>query len=179
MPQPDSSNTMFQLAADFIQQTNRHIFLTGKAGTGKTTFLKYIKEHTTKNTVVIAPTGVAAINAGGVTMHSFFQLPFGPFIPGAKRGFGEADDNSVDMHALFRNIRFNHDKKAMLRELELLIIDEVSMVRADSLDAIDTILRHFRNQPLLPFGGVQVLFIGDLFQLPPVVPDAEWQLLKE
>ncbi|TWI86952.1 helix-turn-helix domain-containing protein [Chitinophaga japonensis] len=179
MPQPDSSNTMFQLAADFIQQTNRHIFLTGKAGTGKTTFLKYVKEHTAKNTVVIAPTGVAAINAGGVTMHSFFQLPFGPFIPGARRGFGEADDNSVDMHALFRNIRFNHDKKAMLRELELLIIDEVSMVRADSLDAIDTILRHFRNQPLLPFGGVQVLFIGDLFQLPPVVPDAEWQLLKE
>jgi hypothetical protein len=170
---------MFQLAADFVQKTNRHIFLTGKAGTGKTTFLKYIKEHTSKNTVVVAPTGVAAINAGGVTMHSFFQLPFGPFIPGSKRGFGEQDDSSVDSHALFRSIRFNHDKKAMLNELELLIIDEVSMVRADSLDAIDAILRHFRNQPLLPFGGVQVLFIGDLFQLPPVVPDAEWRLLHE
>jgi hypothetical protein len=170
---------MFQLAADFVQKTNRHIFLTGKAGTGKTTFLKYIKEHTFKNTVVVAPTGVAAINAGGVTMHSFFQLPFGPFIPGTKRGFGEDDDISMDRHALFRSIRFNHDKKMLLQELELLIIDEVSMVRADSLDAIDAILRHFRNQPLLPFGGVQVLFIGDLFQLPPVVPDAEWQLLRE
>lgn len=170
---------MFQLAADFVQKTNRHIFLTGKAGTGKTTFLKYIREQTSKNTVVVAPTGVAAINAGGVTMHSFFQLPFGPFIPGTKRGFGDADDISMDSHALFRNIRFNYDKKALLQELELLIIDEVSMVRADSLDAIDAILRHFRNQPLLPFGGVQVLFIGDLFQLPPVVPDAEWQLLRE
>lgn len=170
---------MFQLAADFVQKTNRHIFLTGKAGTGKTTFLKYIKEHTFKSTVVVAPTGVAAINAGGVTMHSFFQLPFGPFIPGTKRGFGENDDISMDRHSLFRSIRFNHDKKALLQELELLIIDEVSMVRADSLDAIDAILRHFRNQPLLPFGGVQVLFIGDLFQLPPVVPDAEWQLLRE
>lgn len=170
---------MFQLAADFVQKTNRHIFLTGKAGTGKTTFLKYIKEHTFKSTVVVAPTGVAAINAGGVTMHSFFQLPFGPFIPGTKRGFGENDDISMDRHSLFRSIRFNHDKKALLQELELLIIDEVSMVRADSLDAIDAILRHFRNQPLLPFGGVQVLFIGDLFQLPPVVPDSEWQLLRE
>jgi hypothetical protein len=178
MPQPDGTNIMFQLAADFVQKTNRHIFLTGKAGTGKTTFLKYIKEHTFKSTVVVAPTGVAAINAGGVTMHSFFQLPFGPFIPGTKRGFGD-DDISMDRHALFRNIRFNHDKKMLLQELELLIIDEVSMVRADSLDAIDAILRHFRNQPLLPFGGVQVLFIGDLFQLPPVVPDAEWQLLRE
>lgn len=170
---------MFQLAADFVQKTNRHIFLTGKAGTGKTTFLKYIKEQTFKNTVVVAPTGVAAINAGGVTMHSFFQLPFGPFIPGTKRGFGEEDEMGMDRHALFRSIRFNHDKKMLLQELELLIIDEVSMVRADSLDAIDAILRHFRNQPLLPFGGVQVLFIGDLFQLPPVVPDAEWQLLRE
>ena len=179
MPPTDSSNTMFQLAADFIQQTNRHIFLTGKAGTGKTTFLKHIREYTAKNTVVIAPTGVAAINAGGVTMHSFFQLPFGPFIPGTKRGFGQDDDVSMDRHALFRSIRFNHDKKEILRDLELLIIDEVSMVRADSLDAIDAILRHFRNQPLLPFGGVQVLFIGDLFQLPPVVPDSEWQILKE
>ncbi|HEU4555720.1 MAG TPA: helix-turn-helix domain-containing protein, partial [Chitinophaga sp.] len=132
-----------------------------------------------KNTIVVAPTGVAAINAGGVTMHSFFQLPFGPFIPGVKRGFGQDDNISMDRHALFRSIRFNHDKKEILRDLELLIIDEVSMVRADSLDAIDAILRHFRNQPLLPFGGVQVLFIGDLFQLPPVMPDAEWQILKE
>lgn len=179
MPQPDNTNIIFHLAADFINQTHRHIFLTGKAGTGKTTFLKYIKEHTKKNTVVVAPTGVAAINAGGVTMHSFFQLPFGPFIPGTKRGFGMDEISSTDKHSLFRNIRFTNDKKVLLQEMELLIIDEVSMVRCDMLDAIDTILRHFRNKPLLPFGGVQVLFIGDLYQLPPVVPDAEWQLLSE
>ncbi len=170
---------IFHLAADFINQTHRHIFLTGKAGTGKTTFLKYIKEHTRKNTVVVAPTGVAAINAGGVTMHSFFQLPFGPFIPGTKRGFADDGLSAADKHTLFRNIRFTNDKKVMLQEMELLVIDEVSMVRCDMLDAIDTILRHFRNKPLLPFGGVQVLFIGDLYQLPPVVPDAEWQLLQE
>ncbi|GEP89239.1 Helicase [Chitinophaga terrae (ex Kim and Jung 2007)] len=178
MPQPDSSNIIFHLAADFINHTNRHIFLTGKAGTGKTTFLKYIKEHTRKNTIVVAPTGVAAINAGGVTMHSFFQLPFGPFIPGTKRGFTD-DVNTTDKHSLFRNIRFTNEKKVLLQEMELLIIDEVSMVRADMLDAIDVILRHFRNKPLLPFGGVQVLYIGDLYQLPPVVPESEWSMLSE
>lgn len=178
MPQPDTTNTMFHLAADYINHTNRHIFLTGKAGTGKTTFLKYIREHTAKNTVVVAPTGVAAINAGGVTMHSFFQLPFGPYIPAGINLFGAGKD-VTDSHALFRNIRFNYDKKELLREMELLIIDEVSMVRADTLDAIDAILRHFRNQPLLPFGGVQVLYIGDLFQLPPVMPDDQWLLLKD
>ncbi|ASZ12379.1 helix-turn-helix domain-containing protein [Chitinophaga pendula] len=178
MPPPDNTNRVFHMAADFINQTNRHIFLTGKAGTGKTTFLKYIREHTRKNTVVIAPTGVAAINAGGVTMHSFFQLPFGPYIPGSKRGFG-ADNISTDKHTLFRNIRFNNDKKLLLQEMELLIIDEVSMVRCDMLDAMDQILRHYRNRPLLPFGGVQVLYIGDLFQLPPVMPEQEWQLLSQ
>ncbi|PSL34724.1 helix-turn-helix domain-containing protein [Chitinophaga ginsengisoli] len=177
MSQPDSNNRMFHLAADYINHTNRHIFLTGKAGTGKTTFLKYIRQHTSKNTVVVAPTGVAAINAGGVTMHSFFQLPFGPYVPSGAHLFG-VNNGVTDAHALFRNIRFNHDKKELLREMELLIIDEVSMVRADTLDAIDAILRHFRNQPLLPFGGVQVLYIGDLFQLPPVMPDEQWQLLK-
>jgi hypothetical protein len=178
MPQPDTANTMFHLAADYINYTNRHIFLTGKAGTGKTTFLKYIKENTAKNTVVVAPTGVAAINAGGVTMHSFFQLPFGPYIPSGVHQYG-ASNGVTDAHALFRNIRFNHEKKELLREMELLIIDEVSMVRADTLDAIDAILRHFRNQPHLPFGGVQVLYIGDLFQLPPVMPDEQWRLLKD
>jgi len=178
MPQPDTTNTMFHLAADFINHTNRHIFLTGKAGTGKTTFLKYIREHTAKNTVVVAPTGVAAINAGGVTMHSFFQLPFGPYVPANAHLFG-VNNGVTDTHALFRNIRFNHDKKELLREMELLIIDEVSMVRADTLDAIDAILRHFRGQPLLPFGGVQVLYIGDLYQLPPVMPDDQWQFLKD
>lgn len=177
MPLPDTSNAMFELAAAYVNDTNRHIFLTGKAGTGKTTFLKYIKEHTTKNMVVVAPTGVAAINAGGVTMHSFFQLPFGPFIPSGINLFG-LDGQATDAHTLFRNIRFNHDKRELLRAMELLVIDEISMVRADTLDAIDAILRHFRDNALEPFGGVQVLYIGDLFQLPPVMPDDQWELLR-
>src|SRR5450432_2373930 len=113
MLQTDASNSIFKLAADFVNNTSRHIFLTGKAGTGKTTFLKYIKENTGKNAVVIAPTGVAAINAGGVTMHSFFQLPFGPFIPGTSRNFTE-DDNVSDKHSLFKNIRFNTSKRELL-----------------------------------------------------------------
>jgi hypothetical protein len=160
------------MAVQFVNQTNRHIFLTGKAGTGKTTFLKYIKENSLKKTAVVAPTGVAAINAGGVTMHSFFQLPFGPFIPTMR---SEWNSDIVNQHTLFKNIRFNSDKRELLQELELLIIDEVSMVRADMLDAVDTILRHFRQQPLVPFGGLQVLYIGDLFQLPPVVNNDEWE----
>ncbi len=168
----DSSNHIFQMAVQFVNQTNRHIFLTGKAGTGKTTFLKYIKENSFKKTAVVAPTGVAAINAGGVTMHSFFQLPFGPFIPTMH---SEWNSDNVNQHTLFKNIRFNSDKRELLQELELLIIDEVSMVRADMLDAVDTILRHFRQQPLVPFGGLQVLYIGDLFQLPPVVNNDEWE----
>src|SRR5438874_6295680 len=133
--QHDTSNTLFSLAADLVNHTSRHVFITGKAGTGKTTFLKYIKEHTQKNTVVVAPTGVAAINAGGVTMHSFFQLPFGPFIPVNKKW---NDDNLLtDTHAILKNIRFNADKKALLKEVSLIIIDEVSMVRCDMLDATD------------------------------------------
>jgi hypothetical protein len=162
----DNGNHIFHLASLFINQTGAPVFLTGKAGTGKTTFLKYIRENCFKKMAVVAPTGVAAINAGGVTLHSFFQLPFNPYVP-------------VDPHSLFSNIRFNADKRELLQELELLIIDEVSMVRSDMLDAVDTILRHFRQQPLLPFGGVQVLYIGDLFQLPPVVSNEEWELLKE
>lgn len=168
----DSSNHIFQMAVQFVNQTSRHIFLTGKAGTGKTTFLKYIKENSFKKTAVVAPTGVAAINAGGVTMHSFFQLPFGPFIPTMHSEWNSAH---VNQHTLFKNIRFNNDKRELLQEMELLIIDEVSMVRADMLDAVDAILRHFRQQLLVPFGGVQVLYIGDLFQLPPVVHNEDWE----
>lgn len=161
----DTGNHIFQLAVQFVNQTGKSIFLTGKAGSGKTTFLKYIRETGAKKMTVVAPTGVAAINAGGVTMHSFFQLPFRPYLP-------------TDQYTLLKNVRFNADKRNLLQELELLVMDEISMVRADALDAIDTILRHFRNQPTLPFGGVQVLYIGDLFQLPPVVPDNEWEILK-
>lgn len=174
-----SHNDVFDVAAAFINATNHPVFLTGKAGTGKTTFLKYIREHALKSTVVVAPTGVAAINAGGVTIHSFFQLPFSPFLPQGPSGFGAALSGAVDRHSLLGKLRLSTQRKAVMQELELLIIDEISMVRADVLDAIDTVLRHVRNVHTKPFGGVQVLFIGDMYQLPPVVKDSEWQLLCE
>jgi hypothetical protein len=174
---PDTSNTLFQLAADLINQSGRNIFLTGKAGTGKTTFLKYIRENCPKQMAVLAPTGVAAINAGGVTIHSFFQLPFAPFVPQAK-GFSGSTE-SVNPHNLISRLRFNEEKRKVLQQLELLVIDEVSMVRCDIIDAIDMILRHFRKRPYEKFGGVQLLFIGDMFQLPPVIKDAEWKILGE
>lgn len=174
----DPHNPVFQLAVQFVNQTARPIFLTGRAGTGKTTFLKFIRENSFKKMAVVAPTGVAAINAGGTTLHSFFQLPFGPFIPTPQSGWNPEGPGFSDPNSLFKNIRFNASKRALLQELELLIIDEISMVRADTLDAVDTILRHFRQQPLLPFGGLQVLYIGDLFQLPPVISKEEKRLLE-
>lgn len=160
----DLKNELFGLAADLILNTSRSVFLSGNAGTGKTTFLKYIQEHADKRLIVAAPTGVAAINAGGVTLHSLFQLPFEPFTP-----------NYEGQKILNYQVRFHKSKINLLRQLELLVIDEVSMLRADMLDAIDTILRRFRNSPL-PFGGVQMLFIGDLYQLPPVLQEQD--LLK-
>jgi hypothetical protein len=169
-------NPAFELAVDFVTNTSCPIFLTGKAGTGKTTFLKYIREHTKKRSVVVAPTGVAAINAGGVTMHSFFQLPFGPYIPVTAKS---QSGGVTDRFSLFQNMRMSSEKRELLRDLQLLIIDEVSMVRCDTLDAMDAILRHYRKKPHLLFGGVQVLFIGDLFQLPPVMPDGEWLILRD
>lgn len=171
----DHSNINFKLAYDFVNLTNSSLYLSGKAGTGKTTFLKFVKEHCRKNLVVVAPTGVAAINAGGVTMHSFFQLPFGPYLPELKTGFG-LNDGVVDQHALFKNLKLNSTKRKLIQQLELLIIDEVSMLRSDTLDAINTILKTMRKSRH-PFGGVQVLFIGDLYQLPPVVKDDEKVLL--
>lgn len=167
----DNDNKWFRLASALVNNSDRHVFLTGKAGTGKTTFLKHIQETTFKKSAVVAPTGVAAINAGGVTMHSFFQLPFGPYVPVQAGWNSQASDSG----SLFKQIRFNKAKRDLLNELELLIIDEVSMVRADMLDAVDAICRHFRKRPDLPFGGLQVLYIGDLFQLPPVVNDEEWK----
>lgn len=172
----DPKNTFFTLASDFIQYTNRSVFLTGKAGTGKTTFLKHIRNTTTKQIAVVAPTGVAAINAGGVTIHSFFQLPFTPFVP-EQKGFSR-DDSTVDKHALISRLKITNERKRVFQQLELLVIDEISMVRADVLDAIDTVLRTFRSRLFEPFGGVQVLYIGDMFQLPPVVPNEEWRILS-
>lgn len=159
--------TVYEIAEEFIQLTNCSVFLTGKAGTGKTTMLRQIREVAFKQTAVVAPTGVAAINAGGTTIHSFFQLPFSPFLPTieAKKAFiAKQQVSSV--------------RRKIYRELELLIIDEVSMVRADVLDAIDTVLRHYRFRPNEPFGGVQVVFIGDMYQLPPVCVGEEWELLR-
>ena len=163
----------------FINQTNRSIFLTGKAGTGKTTLLKEIIKSTHKSCVVVAPTGIAALNAGGVTIHSMFQLPFGGFIP----------ENNVDTHfsdsikfeskdTLRRHFRMSGVKKAVIQNMELLIIDEVSMLRSDLMDAIDFMLQSVRRKKY-PFGGVQVLFIGDLLQLPPVIRDEEWHTLRK
>jgi len=175
----DTSNQEFKTALSFVNQTGRHIFLTGKAGTGKTTFLRYIRERSFKKMAVVAPTGVAAINAGGVTIHSFFQIPPGTFLPTAYSLPDGVDQRIINKHSLLSQMRMGSEKKELLRELELLVIDEVSMVRADLLDAIDTVLRFIRKKPSDPFGGVQVLYIGDLFQLPPVVRNGEWKLLEE
>jgi hypothetical protein len=177
MQKIDASNILFTLASDLVNHTAKNIFLTGKAGTGKTTFLKYIRENCPKQMVVVAPTGVAAINAGGVTIHSFFQLPFSPFIPETK-GFHPVEE-VTNKHSLLSRLRLNSERRKIITELELLIIDEVSMVRCDVLDAIDLILRHVRHRHAERFGGVQVLFIGDMFQLPPVVKEQEWNLLRD
>ena len=155
-------NDELRLAWDFVENTGRSIFLTGKAGTGKTTFLKTVVEKSRKRSIVVAPTGVAAINAGGVTIHSFFQLPFTPFVPGAKV------ESKFD---------FGREKRKILASIDLLIIDEISMVRADLLDAIDAVLRRFREHGQ-PFGGVQLLMIGDLAQLTPVVTPEDERILK-
>jgi hypothetical protein len=161
-------NEIFDLAYRFVTETSENIFLTGKAGTGKTTFLKYLKENCSKNIIVAAPTGVAAINAGGVTLHSLFQLPFEPYLPTA-----------VNKSALLGKLKFNRQRQDLLRKMELLVIDEISMVRCDTMDAIDTILRSVRRKHNLPFGGVQLLCIGDLYQLPPVARREEMSILQE
>jgi len=161
-------NPELQLAWDFVQYTDHHIFLTGKAGTGKTTFLHNLSENGIKRMIVTAPTGVAAINAGGVTLHSFFQLPFGPFIPGSHA-------HETNRKRMFR---FSKEKRQIIKSLDLLVIDEISMVRADLLDAVNSVLQRHRSSHL-PFGGVQLLMIGDLHQLSPVAKPDEWSLLKQ
>ncbi|MEP7163103.1 MAG: helix-turn-helix domain-containing protein [Ferruginibacter sp.] len=176
MQSPDDENIIFKTAAGFINNSNYPVFLTGKAGTGKTTFLKFIKETSSKNIAIVAPTGVAAINAGGNTIHSFFQLPFAPYVPVNNQRF--AKQEVIDKHNLLGKLRLTAERKEVMQELELLIIDEISMVRCDVLDAIDMVLRHIRRQHSKPFGGVQVLYIGDMYQLPPVIKEDEWQLLS-
>lgn len=162
----------------FINHTGKNIFLTGKAGTGKTTLLRKLIKSTYKKCLVVAPTGIAAINAGGVTIHSLFQLPFGTFVPVNQATSLSAHIKVNDSFAVIKNLQMYDSKRKLLRELELLIIDEVSMLRADLLDAIDLVLRHVRRNSY-PFGGVQVLFIGDMLQLPPVVKDEEWTVLQQ
>ena len=159
-------NEPLDLAWQFVERTGVNVFLTGKAGTGKTTFLRRLKERSPKRMVVVAPTGVAAINAGGVTIHSFFQFPLAPYIPGGS--FNTKDEK----------YRFSKEKKNIIRTLDLLVIDEISMVRADLLDQIDAVLRLHKDRHR-PFGGVQLLMIGDLSQLAPVVKEGEWALLRE
>ncbi len=175
----NAENTPAQLAAKFINQTKRHVFLTGKAGTGKTTFLRNIIQNTHKRAMIVAPTGIAAINAGGVTIHSLFQLPFGAFVAQSDFTANELALANINTPAsLLKQMQMFESKRKLLRELELLIIDEVSMLRADLLDAIDTVLKHVRRNSQISFGGVQVLFIGDLLQLPPVIKNDEWQFLN-
>lgn len=159
-------NDPLQLAWRLAEETGANLFITGKAGTGKTTFLRRLKDESSKNIAVLAPTGIAALNAGGTTIHSFFQLSLSPYVPGV----GQAGVKS-------RFDRYSKAKIKMIRALDMIVIDEISMVRADIIDAIDWKLRKYRN-PSLPMGGVQLVMIGDLQQLPPVVKDDEWKLLS-
>lgn len=160
----DRQNLEFSYAYDLIQKTRESVFLTGKAGTGKSTFLKVISQETEKRHVILAPTGIAAINAKGETIHGFFRLPLGPLLPNDKR---------------LANISLSKNKQKLINKLELIIIDEISMVRADIIDALDTLLRRVSKQRNRPFGGKQLLFVGDLFQLEPVVTDENWEILQE
>lgn len=167
----DTNNKEFQDALQLITYTRQSVFLTGKAGTGKSTFLKYICEHTKKKYVVLAPTGIAAINAGGVTLHSFFKLPFRPILP-------DDPDLSTKGGRIFDFFKYRKEHRKIIAEVELIIIDEISMVRADIIDCIDRILRVYSQNNRLPFGGKQLLFVGDVFQLEPVVPSDQREILS-
>ncbi len=167
--QIDLDNLEFQQALQIIQYTRRSLFLTGKAGTGKSTFLRYICQNTKKKHVVLAPTGIAAINAGGSTLHSFFKLPFHPLLP---------NDTRYNRRNIRETLKYNGEKRKILRELELIIIDEISMVRADIIDFIDKVLRIYCRNMREPFGGKQLLLVGDIYQLEPVVREEDRQLLR-
>ena len=167
----DTNNAAFQDALNLIQYTRQSVFLTGKAGTGKSTFLRYVCEHTKKKHVVLAPTGIAAINAGGSTMHSFFKLPFYPLLP---------DDPNLSLQRgrIHEFFKYTKPHRKLLEQIELVIIDEISMVRADLIDAIDRILRVYSHNLREPFGGKQLLLVGDVFQLEPVVKNDEREILN-
>ena len=169
--QLDTDNKEFQDALQLITHTRQSVFLTGKAGTGKSTFLKYICSHTKKKYVVLAPTGIAAINAEGVTLHSFFKLPFRPMLP-------DDPDLSLKDGRIFEFFKYRKEHRKIISEVELIIIDEISMVRADIIDCVDRILRVFSGNMRLPFGGKQLLFVGDVFQLEPVVPSDQKEILS-
>jgi hypothetical protein len=174
----DETNVEFNYASDFVKHTDRLVYLTGKAGTGKTTFLKYLRDTTTKNTVILAPTGVAAINAGGQTIHSFFQIKPSVYIPNDKRLRTRADISDLDKSTIYDHFKYFKERLEIIRGLELLVIDEISMVRCDLLDVVDRLLRVFRRRESEPFGGVQVILIGDTFQLPPIADFEQWNLLQ-
>ena len=174
----DETNVEFNYASDFVKHTDRLVYLTGKAGTGKTTFLKYLRETTTKNTVILAPTGVAAINAGGQTIHSFFQIKPSVYVPNDKRLRTKPDINDGDKSTIYDHFKYFKERLEIIRGMELLVIDEISMVRCDLIDVVDRLLRVFRNRESEPFGGVQVILIGDTFQLPPIADFNQWSLLQ-
>jgi len=174
----DENNIEFNYASEFVKQTNRLVYLTGKAGTGKTTFLKFLRETTNKKTVILAPTGVAAVNAGGQTIHSFFQIKPSIYHPNDKRFRQKPDRDDDDQTTIYNHFKYFKERLEVIRSLELLIIDEISMVRCDLLDVVDILLRTFRKRMTEPFGGVQVVLIGDTFQLPPIATSNEWKILK-
>ncbi|MBP9151455.1 MAG: AAA family ATPase, partial [Flavobacteriales bacterium] len=171
---------MAALAAQFVNSTDKHVFLTGKAGTGKTTFLRQLAASTHKRHVILAPTGIAALNANGVTIHSQFLLPFGTYLPDRNLPAElPGGTNFYTQQTLVRRHPLNTKRRDVLRNIDLLIIDEVSMLRADLLDAIDARLRFVKRNHRLPFGGVQLLMIGDMYQLPPIVKDHEWSKMRD
>lgn len=174
----DRDNHEFNSALKLITETNKSLFLTGKAGTGKTTFLKYLKSVTNKNTAILAPTGIAAVHAGGQTIHSFFHIRPSLYPPGDKRLRTKAPQYDNDKSTIYDVFKYRKDKIKMLRELDTLVIDEVSMVKCDLMDVIDRLLKIYRNRRFEPFGGVQMVLIGDLFQLPPVVKSNDWDILS-
>ena len=165
----DTDNKEFQQALQIIQHTRRSLFLTGKAGTGKSTFLRYIRKNLKKKSVVLAPTGISAINAEGSTLHSFFKLPFHPLLP---------NDTQYSTRNIRKTLKYNGEKCKILRDVELIIIDEISMVRADIIDFIDKVLRVYSRNMREPFGGKQMLLVGDIYQLEPVLKEEERQMLR-